>query len=209
MPGSSTPGKAVRLINTSDFEYIQNFLGCDRAHHLLHKLHTELAWQQQEITLFGRTVLQPRLSCWYGDRDARYAYSGLHLEPLPWHPELLILRDLLQEVVQMPFNSVLANAYRDGRDSMGWHADDEKELGFEPLIASVSLGACRRFLLKARRGKALTELQLEHGSLLLMRGKSQSAFRHSLPKTTKPVGLRINLTFRQILKSRDSGPCQT
>ena len=136
----------------SDFQYIENFLDRDRGFSLLQKFRAELSWQQQEIRLFGRKILQPRLSCWYGDQGADYAYSGLRLQPLPWHPDLLVLRHLLQESLQCPFNSVLANAYRDGGDSMGWHADDEKELGAEPLIASLSLGAPRRFLLRSRKG---------------------------------------------------------
>jgi len=184
--------------DSSDFQYIENFLESAHGFWLLEHFHKELRWQRQEIRLFGRKILQPRLSCWYGDPDAQYTYSGLQLQPLPWHPALLDLRNLLQETLQFPFNSVLANAYRDGRDSMGWHADDEKELGPEPLIASLSLGASRRFLIRSRNGNENSSMLLEHGSLLLMRGKSQKNYRHSVPKTTKPVGLRINLTFRQV-----------
>ena len=193
------PAIVAEFSNNSDFQYIRNFLDRARAFLLLHKLYAELDWQQQEILLFGRRVLQPRLSCWYGDRDAKYSYSGLQLQPLPWHPELSGLRLLLQETLQQPFNSVLANAYRDGRDGMGWHADDEKELGEEPLIASLSLGASRRFRLRARKGDEAKDLLLEHGSLLLMRGKSQRDYRHSVPKTKAAVGLRVNLTFRQVI----------
>ena len=184
---------------TSDFNYIANFLDRDRGFWLLEHLHHELDWQQQEIRLFGRKMLQPRLSCWYGDREAHYSYSGLQLRPLPWHPALLELRDLLQESLQFPFNSVLANAYRDGCDSMGWHADDEKELGPEPVIASLSLGSCRRFSLRSQVDRKTSSMLLGHGSLLLMRGKSQRNYNHSIPKTTRAVGLRINLTFRQVL----------
>jgi len=184
-----------------DFQYIEDFLERDHGFWLLEHLREELSWQQQEIRLFGRKVLQPRLSCWYGEPEARYTYSGLHLEPLPWHPALLELRNLLEETLGSPFNSVLANAYRDGRDSMGWHADDEKELGPEPLIASLSLGASRRFMLRSRRGKETSGMMLDHGSLLLMRGKSQKTHQHSVPKTSRAVGLRINLTFRQIWHS--------
>lgn len=187
--------------STSDFQYIEKCLEKERAFSLLQKFRAELSWQQQEIRLFGRKIPQPRLSCWYGDQDADYAYSGLRLQPLPWHPDLLVLRHLLQETLQYPFNSVLANAYRDGRDSMGWHADDEKELGAEPLIASLSLGAPRRFLLRSRKGSETASLPLEHGSLLLMRGKSQKNYKHSIPKTAKPTGLRINLTFRHVLRA--------
>jgi alkylated DNA repair dioxygenase AlkB len=182
----------------SNFLYTRNFLQSDQAFLLLEKFYAELKWQQQEIRIFGRNVRQPRLSCWYGDKGARYTYSGLHLEPLPWHSDLLDLRHRLQETLHHPFNSVLANAYRDGRDSMGWHADDEKELGDDPVIASLSLGACRRFRWRALHGNETRVLPLEHGSLLLMRGNFQTKYQHSLPKTTKSVGLRINLTFRHI-----------
>lgn len=184
--------------DSEDFVYFGHFLEYTRGYGLLQKLRSELNWKQHEIQLFGRKILQPRLSCWYGDVNAEYTYSGLHLRPLPWHPELLALRYRLQNVLQCPFNSVLANAYRDGRDSMGWHADDEKELGAEPRIASISLGAERRFMLRSRNGKETKSLQLEHGSLLLMQGTSQRDYRHSIPKTRKAVGLRINLTFRQV-----------
>ena len=183
----------------SSFRYIRNFLDGDHASSLLDTFHKELNWQQYDIRLFGRMIPQPRLSCWYGDACSHYSYSGLHLPPMPWHPALQDLREQLQESLHCPFNSVLANAYRDGRDSMGWHADDEKELGAEPLIASVSLGASRRFLIKSKTGSETHDLLLEHGSLLVMQGQSQRAYMHSLPKTKTPIGLRINLTFRQII----------
>jgi alkylated DNA repair dioxygenase AlkB len=186
------------ISNSRDFQYHENFLDPGYAWGLLSSLYAELRWQQYPIRLFGRTVLQPRLSSWYGDPGATYAYSGLSLLPLPWHPQLASLRELLQESLGQPFNSVLANAYRHGSDSMGWHADDEKELGANPLIASLSLGATRRFLVKARTGIGSREWLLHNGSLLVMRGNSQSAYLHALPKTRKPVGLRINLTFRQV-----------
>jgi len=199
------PAPAVQIASPASpvgdslhFEYIEHFLEDAYARSLLEKFHLELSWRQEEIRLFGRAVLQPRLSCWYGDMGADYSYSGLQLQPLPWHPQLLELQQRLQYRLGVPFNSVLANAYRDGRDSMGWHSDDEKELGAEPVIASISLGAGRRFLVRSKKGSAVASLQLEHGSLLVMRGRSQKDYRHSVPKTTRPVGLRINLTFRQV-----------
>jgi len=187
----------------ADFSYVPDFLPVNTANTLMERLWTGLQWRQQAITLFGRSVLQPRLTCWYGDPDANYAYSGLQLEPLPWHPDLLELRSLLQERFECGVNSVLANAYRDGRDSMGWHADNEEELGSKPFIASLSLGASRRFLLREKRGSSCATvcLPLDHGSLLVMQNNSQLLYRHAVPKTAKPVGPRINLTFRQIFKS--------
>ena len=180
------------------FDYDPGFLAEGDADRLLWCLWPELDWRQHDIVLFGRRVQQPRLSAWYGDAGARYRYSGLSLEPQPWHPALHALRNALESRLGRPFNSVLANAYRDGRDSMGWHADDEPELGPEPVIASVSLGACRRFLVRCIRTREPAEFRLEHGSLLVMSGSSQADFRHALPKTSRPCGLRINLTFRQI-----------
>ena len=185
--------------NFPDVYLVPDFLGQSRASRLLATLWAELNWTQHEISLFGRRVYQPRLSCWYGDPGAHYTYSGLHLQPSHWHPALEDIRRVLEDTVDTRFNSVLANAYRNGRDSMGWHADDEKELGEEPTIASLSLGACRRFLLRERHGNKTICLALEPGSLLVMQGASQSVYRHSLPKTSKPVGLRINLTFRMVL----------
>jgi alkylated DNA repair dioxygenase AlkB len=185
------------------FEYIPGFLPNREADRVFEQLWDGLEWSQREITLFGRRVLQPRLVAWYGDPEATYRYSGLTLDPLPWHPLLRRLKNRVEESSGYRFNSVLANAYRDGSDSMGWHSDDEKELGPEPVIASVTLGAPRRFLLRPRkrgagRPSASIALPLEHGSLLLMKGKSQQRFQHSLPRTRRKVGLRINLTYRLV-----------
>ena len=163
------------------------------------KLHGGLAWETHVITLFGRKIPSPRLSAWYGDPGARYTYSGLTLEPRPWTPTLGGLRDRLGHDLGAAPNSVLANLYRNGQDSMGWHSDDEPELGPEPTIASISLGAPRRFVLRHKHKAApAVELVLEHGSLLVMSGTTQTFWKHAVPKTTAPVGPRINLTFRTI-----------
>jgi alkylated DNA repair dioxygenase AlkB len=152
--------------------------------------------------MFGKEVPQPRLTAWYGDPAAQYTYSGLTWEPRPWTPTLLDLRRRLEAATDARFNSVLLNYYRDGRDSMGWHADNEPELGAAPAIASLSLGASRRFRLRPYRG-GLTHpsfsLDLPTGSLLLMRGPTQQHWQHELPKTARPVGPRLNLTFRWIV----------
>ncbi len=158
----------------------------------------EVPWEVHHIRLFGRSVASPRLSCWIGDADASYTYSGERFEPKPWFPGLLALRARLEGELDARFNSVLANLYRDGRDAMGWHRDDEPELGAAPLIASVSLGATRRFLLKDETGSRHA-IELASGDLLLMSGRSQQHYRHALPRTAKPVGPRINLTFRRIV----------
>ena len=185
------------------FAYTPRFLAEPEADGVLERLWRELDWSQKEIKLFGRRLLQPRLVAWYGDPEAVYSYSGLTLEPLPWHPLLLQLRERIQLFCGHRFNSVLANAYRDGRDSMGWHSDDERELGCNPVIASLSLGATRRFLLRPRQAepgvrRESLALAPEHGSLLLMQGESQQRFQHALPRSRQAVGLRINLTYRLV-----------
>lgn len=166
---------------------------------LLASMRAAVEWEVHHVRLFGREHPAPRLSSWIGDPDARYRYSGTRFEPRPWPVALLPLRERLQRETGHVFNSVLANCYRDGRDAMGWHSDDEPELGAAPLIASLSLGATRRFVLKHREdpGRKLA-LELSHGSLLLMAGDTQQRYRHALPRTAKPVGERINLTFRRV-----------
>jgi alkylated DNA repair dioxygenase AlkB len=159
-----------------------------------------IPWEVHRIRLFGRDVDSPRLSCWIGDPGTGYTYSGAHFDPNPWPIALRAIRARLAGELCIDFNSVLANLYRDGHDSMGWHSDDEPELGAQPVIASLSLGATRRFVLKHRSDPPRKfALELPHGSLLLMRGASQANYRHALPRTAKPVGSRINLTFRSII----------
>ncbi|MGN6513679.1 MAG: alpha-ketoglutarate-dependent dioxygenase AlkB family protein [Lysobacteraceae bacterium] len=162
-------------------------------------LRAQVPWEVHRIRLFGREVDSPRLSCWIGDADAVYTYSGTRFVPHPWLPVLQAVRARLARELGVGFNSVLANLYRDGRDAMGWHGDDEPELGAQPVIASLSLGATRRFVLKAR-GPAAQRLALElpHGSLLVMAGDTQRRYRHALPRTARAVGPRINLTFRRV-----------
>ena len=166
---------------------------------LFDALRDAIPWSVHRIRLFGRNVDSPRLSCWIGDPGSGYTYSGTRFEPNPWPVALRAIRARLAGELQLDFNSVLANLYRDGRDSMGWHSDDEPELGVQPAIASLSLGATRRFVLKHRSDPSRKfALELPRGSLLLMRGATQANYRHALPRTAKPVGPRINLTFRRI-----------
>lgn len=158
-----------------------------------------VAWDVHRIRMFGREVASPRLSCWIGDAGAAYRYSGTRFEPHAWPEALRTLRVRLADELGVAFNSVLANRYRDGRDAMGWHSDDEPELGPQPVIASLSLGATRRFQLKRRDGTGERRaIDLPHGSLLVMAGDTQTHYRHALPRTAKPVAERINLTFRRI-----------
>ena len=181
-----------------DFRIARSFWQCDEADALLERLCEEIAWARHEVVLFGRRVPSPRLSAWYGDPEASYAYSGHRYVPLPWTSALSTVRSRIETALDRPFNGMLANLYRDGRDGMGWHRDDERELGPEPAIASTSFGAPRRFVLRHRSGER-RELVLEHGSLLLMAGASQRHWQHALPKTRRPCGPRLNLTFRRIL----------
>ncbi|OGT60732.1 MAG: DNA methylase [Gammaproteobacteria bacterium RIFCSPHIGHO2_12_FULL_63_22] len=175
------------------------WLPASRADALMAELREGIDWEVHRIRMFGRMVDSPRLSSWIGDPGAGYVYSGTRFEPRPWHPALLQLRRELQSLLGIEFNSVLANRYREGRDAMGWHSDDERELGACPVIASISLGATRRFAFKHRRdpGRKLA-IDLPHGSLLVMRGDTQANYRHALPRTARAVPDRINLTFRRI-----------
>lgn len=169
-------------------------------------LRDTIAWEQHRIRLFGRAIDAPRLSAWHADPGCDYRYSGLQLAARPLPPLLEDLRLRIAALTGLRFDSVLLNRYRDGNDSMGWHADDERELGPAPVIASLSLGATRRFLLR-RRGDARQRLALElpAGSLLLMEPPLQANWLHAVPKTRRPVGERINLTWRQI-RSREPSP---
>lgn len=160
---------------------------------------TGVPWQQHAITVYGRSLLAPRLSAWYGDPGATYRYSGLRLHPLCWTPTLLQIKEVVETLASISFNSVLLNLYRNGQDSVGWHSDAEPELGRNPVIASVSLGATRRLVFQHKKRRERTALDLEPGSVLVMGGATQHYWRHQLPKTDRPVGPRINLTFRVIL----------
>ena len=185
----------------SNLNYQPAFLSPEQANSLLEFCARDLEWQQREIVLFGKPVLQPRLTAWCSEPGVGYSYSGLQLQAAPWHPELLALKRKVECEVGVSFNSVLANAYRDGRDSMGWHADDEPELGANPVIASVSLGVPRQFRIRPQPPASQpppSGLRLAHGSLLVMRGDFQHRWQHCVTRTAKPVGLRINLTFRRI-----------
>ena len=162
-------------------------------------------WEVHRIRIYGREVDSPRLSCWIGDPDATYVYSRTRFDPHPWPTALARLRHRVEAACGARFNSVLANLYRNGQDSMGWHSDDEPELGERPVIASLSIGAERRFRLKPRHGGTREDMRaitLDHGSLLRMAGDTQRLYVHDLPKTSAAMGPRINLTFRWIDPSR-------
>jgi len=181
-------------------DLIRDFLPGPLHSPLFEQLKESLAWDQTRIRMAGKLILIPRLNAWYGDEDAEYRYSGTHFRPLPWIDLLIRIRQLVEQRSGRRFNSVLANLYRDGQDSVAWHADDEPELGRDPFIASLSLGQVRRFQLKHRRDRSISriDLDLRDNSLLLMGGSLQHHWIHQIPKTRKVVGPRINLTFRWV-----------
>jgi alkylated DNA repair dioxygenase AlkB len=169
----------------------------------LERLRAELPLAGESYRVVGRTVSAPRLVSWHGDPGTDYVYSGVRHQPGPWTPALAELRAAVEERSGLSFNSALANYYRTGADSMGWHTDAEPEVGPSPAdrwIASLSLGAPRRFILRHRRRRDdRHEWALGAGALLIMRGTTQTHYRHGAPKTTRPVGPRLNLTFRHII----------
>ena len=179
--------------------YRTGFFNSGECEQMFRSINDETPWEARNIILFGKEVPQPRLACWYG--DLAYSYSGITLDPRPMTPTLLEVKQRCEEAASTRFNSVLVNLYRDGQDSMGLHADDEPELGVEPIIASVSFGGERNFRLRHRQSKELQQISLASGSLLVMSGLSQECWMHDVPKTKKFVEPRINLTFRYIHSS--------
>ena len=192
---------ATRIVLGDDALLLhENVWSPDEAAGLDEELRASLHWEQHVLRMFGRDILAPRLSAWYGDEGATYRYSGLSMAPLPWTSTLLAIRSRLQAVCPEPrFNSVLANLYRDGQDSMGWHSDDEPELGPDPVIASVSFGGTRAFRLGHRQRKETQRVLLPPGSVLIMPAGIQERWRHAVPKTRTAVAPRVNLTFRAIV----------
>lgn len=183
----------------SSISYYPGFFTTEEADHYLRKFMTDVLWQQDDITVFGKAYPQPRLTALYANNENSYSYSNVVMEPHPFTEELFNIKQRLKEVTPVDFTTCLLNLYRDGQDSNGWHADDEKELGDNPVIASVSFGQERFFHLRHKWDKSLKhKILLEHGSLLLMAGETQHHWQHQIPKTSQAVRERINLTFRVI-----------
>ncbi|BFP39672.1 alpha-ketoglutarate-dependent dioxygenase AlkB [Flavobacteriaceae bacterium GF1] len=183
----------------SDITYFPDFLSPIKAQTYFKALKNNVAWQQDDIKVFGKTYAQPRLTALYANNKKAYTYSNITMHPHMFSGELLEIKQKLERDVGIVFTTCLVNRYRDGKDSNGWHADDEKELGQNPIIASVSLGEQRYFHLRHKEDKALKhKILLENGSLLLMKGETQHFWQHQIPKTAKKIGERINLTFRII-----------
>jgi alkylated DNA repair dioxygenase AlkB len=176
------------------------FFSAEESAGLMQRLADEVAWTQEPIRIFGKEVMQPRLTAWYGDADKSYTYSGITMQPQPWSEVLMIIKERIEAAAQHRFSSALLNLYRNGQDSMGWHRDNEKQLGINPVIASVSFGVTRTFKLRHYEQKDLQRsINLTNGSLLLMRGETQHYWEHAVPKTARVNGPRINLTFRKLL----------
>ncbi|MGB5818149.1 MAG: alpha-ketoglutarate-dependent dioxygenase AlkB [Saonia sp.] len=183
----------------SEIVYYPHFLTLSEADQYYRFLKEHTPWQQDDIKVFGKIYAQPRLTALYGNNKRPYSYSNIKMQPHEFTKELLYLKEKTETRAKTIFTSCLLNLYRNGKDSNGWHADDETELGQNPIIGSISLGQERFFQLKHKKNKALKhKILLEHGSLLLMRGKTQHHWLHQIPKTNKPIKERINLTFRVI-----------
>ena len=186
-------------IPDADIEYYPNFYKNDRANELFEKLRKEIPWQQDNIKVYGKIHPQPRLTALFGNEGKAYSYSNIVMQPHHWNPLLVFIKNEIEKICQENFTTVLLNYYRDGKDSNGWHADNEKELGRDPVIASVSFGAERYFHLQHNIIKEQKlKIKLEHGSLLIMKGPTQHFWKHQIPKTNVAIGPRINGTFRII-----------
>ena len=181
--------------------YYPGFFSEDESTSLFTNLINQIEWRHEPIKIFGKEIMQPRLTAWYGDDGMSYKYSGVTMEPLAWTTVLIRIKEKIDTETGHQFNSALLNYYRDGKDSMGWHRDNEKSLGMNPVIGSVSFGSPRTFQLKHAVDKLpIIKLVLGHGSLLLMKGTTQHNWLHSIPKEPKISEGRINITFRTIIK---------
>lgn len=196
---SDKPEQTIQIPD-GDVSYIPGFI--DNHIDIFEKLKKQIEWSQDEIFVYGKTHKIPRLQAWYGDPQCSYRYSGLTMQPKNWTTELQKIRSQLEIELGVKFNCVLCNLYRDGKDYVAWHADDEPELGRNPVIASLSLGETRTLHLKHRYDKGIgkVKIDLAAGSLFVMRGKTQENWHHQLAKTSRKIGSRINLTFRMIKK---------
>lgn len=185
-------------IKNGAYVYLPSFFTKKEADMLFDEFSKNIAWKQEEIKMYGKVVKFPRLTSWYGDCDKPYSFSGITLQPNPWTKELLEIKKRIEPLSDAVFNSVLLNLYRDGSNSISWHTDAEKELGKNPVIASVNFGAERTFQLRHIGTKERIDIPLTHGSLLIMKGELQHFWQHQIPKTKTVKTSRINLTFRVI-----------
>lgn len=194
----SNAKEGLTVIENGEYIFYPNFFSKAESDSFLKNLRSNIVWKQESMNMYGKKIDFPRLTAWYGNNDKPYSFSGITLQPLPWSSEILSIKGKIETVAKTAFNSVLLNLYRDGNDSISWHTDAEKELGTNPVIASVNYGATRKFQLRHIKTKEKLEIELTHGSLLIMQGELQHFWQHQVPKTSKVVGERINLTFRVI-----------
>ena len=191
--------KIVFDVPDAVIEYYPNFFEEAQAKEFFDKLYHEIPWQQDAITVFGKTHAQPRLTALFGNEGKPYSYSNIVMQPHSWNPLLMFIKNKIEEICNENFTTILLNLYRNGKDSNGWHADNERELGRNPVIASVSFGSERSFHLQHNSiADAKLKITLGNGSLLLMKGETQHYWKHQIPKTSKEINPRINLTFRII-----------
>ena len=185
----------------ADITLFEDFFTTEESTVLCQSLIDNIQWRQDKIRIFGKWIDQPRLTAFYGDHEKTYSYSGILMKPELWNADLLLIKEKIEKYSGIKFTSVLLNYYRDGKDSMGWHSDDEKELGKNPVIGSVSFGESRKFQIrhKYRKDISKTEILLKNTSFLLMKGTTQHFWQHQIPKTSPKTGFRINLTFRKII----------
>lgn len=188
------------LFEEGEAYYFGRILNTKKADHYFNRLMETIDWQQDEVIIFGKRIVTKRMTGWYGEKEFEYTYSKITRKAKIWTPELIELKNLVEEKTGLEFNSCLLNLYHSGEEGMSWHSDAEAELGKDPAIASLSLGAERKFVLKNKVSGDKVSVELENGSLLLMKGQTQKFWLHSLPKTKKVKEPRINLTFRNIVK---------
>ena len=185
-------------IPNGEYIYLSDFFTKSESDKYFQVLKDDILWKQESMNMYGKQVMFPRLTAWYGDNNKPYSFSGITLRPHSWTKELLEIKNKIEPIANTQFNSVLLNQYRNGNDSISWHTDAEKELGLNPIIGSVNFGATRKFQLRHIETKEKIEIELTHGSLLIMQGELQHFWQHQVPKTAKKVNERINLTFRVI-----------
>ena len=188
----------LTTIENGEYLFYPNFFTKSESDIFFQKLKSEIEWKQESMNMYGKKINFPRLTAWYGDNDKPYSFSGITLSPKVWNEELVSIKSKIEPIAKVDFNSVLLNRYRDGNDSISWHTDAEKELGLNPVIASVNFGATRKFQLRHIKTKEKLEIELTNGSLLIMQGELQHFWQHQVPKTKELKTERINLTFRFI-----------
>ena len=197
-PSADKVSGGLNTIKNGEYCYYPYFFSKIESDFYFKELTDNIFWKQESMNMYGKRINFPRLTAWYGENDKPYSFSGITLNPLPWSSNLLDIKNKIEPKACVTFNSVLLNRYRDGNDSISWHTDAEPELGKNPIIASVNFGETRNFQLRHVNTKEKIEIELIHGSLLIMQGELQHYWQHQIPKTTRKVKERINLTFRVI-----------